>query len=291
MRGYILIALAATLWGTTGTSQALAPSGFTPLTLGALRILVGGLVLLAVALLRGKFRQRRRWNVRAVLLAGVTIAIYQPAFFEGTLRTGVAVGTMVAIGSSPVFAGLVDVLWMKKRLSRTWLIATALAVTGIIVLLSAGSELQLDLAGVLFALSAGLSYVLYAAAVRHLTQTHPPEEVVAVVFCLGALLLLPSLLASDLSPVMTSGGIVMVLHLGVLATGLSYTFFGFGIRVVPVSTAATLTLMEPLTAATLSIVLLRELLGIQRAAGMLLILAGLILLALRPSPPKVKWSG
>ena len=287
MRGYILIALAAMLWGTTGTSQALAPAGFTPLSVGALRILLGGAVLLAVALLRGKFRQRSHWEFWMVVLAAVTIALYQLAFFAGTKITGVAVGTMVGIGSAPIFAGIIDVLWMKRGLTRNWWIATLLAITGIIVLVGGGGvNLRLDPLGVLFALTAGLSYVLYAAAVQRLTQAHSPEEVVAVVFSLGALLLLPLLLASDLSPVFTPRGGLVVLHLGVLATGLSYTLFGFGMQTTPVATAATLTLMEPLTAAVLSVLVLREELGLQRLIGMALIVLGLIVLALRPGGGK-----
>ncbi|MFZ2948618.1 MAG: EamA family transporter, partial [Desulfuromonadaceae bacterium] len=60
--GTALILLAAVLWGTTGTSQALAPPGAHPLTIGALRLAVGGGALLLLALFRsritrGCFRQ------------------------------------------------------------------------------------------------------------------------------------------------------------------------------------------------------------------------------------------
>ena len=44
---------AAVLWGTTGTSQALAPTGATPPEIGALRLALGGLALFAYAATRG----------------------------------------------------------------------------------------------------------------------------------------------------------------------------------------------------------------------------------------------
>ena len=98
------------LWGTTGTSQALAPVGASPLTIGATRLLVGGTALLVVALVRGGLGRGGRWPLLATVLAGACIALYQLTFFAAVARTGVAVGTMVAIGSSPVIAGLVWVL-------------------------------------------------------------------------------------------------------------------------------------------------------------------------------------
>jgi len=278
--GYIWVALAATLWGTTGTAQALAPNGFTPLTIGAFRILLGAVVLITVAMYRGKLQRGQSWHIPTVLIAGLSIALYQPFFFEGTARTGVAVGTMVGIGSSPVFAGIIDWFWNKQRPSRIWFIATMLAVMGSLVLLSSGDDIMIRWDGVLFAFGAGLSYVIYTVTVRELTQIHEPEAVVAVTFALGALLLLPLLITGDLSPVFSINGLLIVLHLGIIATGLSYILFGYGVRIVPVSMTATLTLMEPLTAATLGILVLGEPFGLLQALGMGLIIGGLMVLAL-----------
>ncbi|MCK4536659.1 MAG: EamA family transporter, partial [Desulfuromonadales bacterium] len=44
---------AALLWGTTGTSQTFAPAGFDPIVIGALRLAIGGVALMLLALSRG----------------------------------------------------------------------------------------------------------------------------------------------------------------------------------------------------------------------------------------------
>ncbi len=59
--GVWLILLAAMLWGTTGTSQALAPTGANPVVIGALRLAVGGAALLVLAWVRGGLRTGGRW--------------------------------------------------------------------------------------------------------------------------------------------------------------------------------------------------------------------------------------
>ena len=111
------VLVAAVLFGTTGTAQALGPDASTPLTVGAGRIVVGGALLAALALAGGGFAGR--WPLPLVLLSGAGVAIYQLAFFQAVADTGVAVGAIVAIGSGPVFAGLlerlVDGRWPDRR--------------------------------------------------------------------------------------------------------------------------------------------------------------------------------
>ena len=123
------VLIAAILFGTTGTAQALGPDSSTPLTVGASRILVGGSILAAMALASGGFRGR--WPVGHVLLAGAGVAVYQLAFFQAVADTGVAVGAIVAIGSGPVFAGILERVLDGVWPGRTWLIATALATAGV----------------------------------------------------------------------------------------------------------------------------------------------------------------
>lgn len=110
--GASLVIAAAVLWGTTGTAQALGPVGTDPLAVGAVRLAVGGGALLAAGLLGGGWRTiraataARRLPVGALLATVAGIAAYQPLFFAGVRQAGVALGTVVSIGSAPVVAGL-----------------------------------------------------------------------------------------------------------------------------------------------------------------------------------------
>ena len=108
--GIFYILAAALLWGTTGTAQALAPAGVNPVALGALRVIIGGGALLVLALSRQSFRGISHWPLLPTAVSAVFIAAYQLSFFAAVSLTGVAVGTMVAIGSSPVAAGLLGYL-------------------------------------------------------------------------------------------------------------------------------------------------------------------------------------
>ena len=67
--------------------------------------------------------------------------------------------------------------------------------------------------------------------------------------------------------------------------GVAYAWYGYGLRFLPTSTAVTLTLAEPLTAAVLGIVVLDERLPPLGWVGAALIVLGLALTARRPVTP------
>lgn len=279
--GPVLIVLAAVLWGTTGTAQALAPTGSSPATLGAVRLAVGAGALLSLALSRRQLPDRHRWPLAATLGGGLAVAAYQVTFFGGVLRTGVAVGTLVAIGSAPIAAGLLGLLVRGERPGRRWLAATVLAVVGCGLLVGGVGPLRADPLGVLLALGAGLSYAAYALASKQLVDRHAPTAVMAALFALGAFALAPLLVAADLTWLTAPRGLAVALHLGLVATAVAYVLFARGLRQVPVATAATLSLAEPLTATLLGTLVLGERLSSLSLAGAALLLAGLVLLATR----------
>jgi drug/metabolite transporter, DME family len=279
-----LVLAAAVLWGTTGTARALAPAGTSPLSVGAVRIAVGGLALVAVARLRGELRRGDAWPVGPVLVGAVAVAGYQLAFFSAVARTGVAVGTMVAIGSAPVLAGLLAWVTRAERPGRRWYAATALAVAGGGLLAVAGQPVRFSPAGVALALAAGGAYAVVAVAAKDLLTRHGRVEVMATLFGGGALLLVPLLVLQPLGWLATPRGALVALQLGLVATALAYVLFAAGLRRVTVATAATMSLAEPLTAASLGVALLGERLTTAGLAGAALLLAGLALLAGAPSP-------
>jgi DME family drug/metabolite transporter len=285
-RGYWLVLIAACLWGTNGTAQALAPQGAQPLVIGALRIALGGLTLLLIAGLRGALRDRRRWAVLPTIIGSLSIAAYQVFFFAGVARTGVAIGTIVGIGSTPILAGPIGFLVRGERPTRRWAFATALGVIGCALLIIVGEEVHIDLLGIFLAICAGGSYAVFATVSKGLLEEHPPEAVMAITFCLGALFISPLLFTADLHWLVQPSGILVIIHLGVITAAIGYTLFAQGLSLVPVATAATLTLAEPLTAGLLGVFFLHETLTLPAFVGILLIFAGLVILTTEKSPPE-----
>jgi DME family drug/metabolite transporter len=270
----ILVLLAAVCFGTTGTAQALGPDA-SPAAVGAARVVVGGLLLVLIARHFAP-RSAAKWSVPAVLAGATAVAGYQLTFFAAVHETGVAVGTVVALGSSPVFAGLLGRLVGREPLTARWSAATALAVGGVVLLVSAGSAGQVRPGGVLLALGAGLCYAGYTVAAKHLLVAgHAPEAVMARIFGVGALGLLPVLVLQPPGDLVSLGGIALALYLGAIPTALAYVFYARGLRRLPAGEVVTLTLAEPLTAAALGALVLGERPGVLALAGVALVFGGL----------------
>ena len=277
--GPALIGLATVLWGTTGTTQALAPEAATPLTIGALRLLVASIAIAGIAAIMRQSPPAGGLRRPATLLAALGVAAYQPFFFLAVDRTGVVLGTIVAIGSAPVFAGLLAWAYDRTPPTKLWVGATTAAIAGVALLVAAGRDIGTSTEGILFALAAGAAYATYVIAARQLARDGKVVATTAVIFALAAVLLLPLLASSDLGWVGTAGGAVAVLHLGILATAVAYLLFATGLKSTRSTTATTLSLGEPLTAALLGVIAVGERPPLLGWAGFGLVLIALIAVA------------
>lgn len=285
-RAYGFVLLAALLWGTTGTAQAFAPAAASPLAIGAVRLTVGSLVLLLWSGRHGRHPNGRRWPMRWLLFAAAAMAGYQPFFFAAVANTGVAVGTMVAIGSAPIVAGLGQWLVWGQRPSAHWLLATTSAIIGAVLLALSGGDVAVDINGILLAVGAGSCYALFALASKPLLQIGPPDRVTAVTFALAALFLLPIWWLQDMAWLLTGQGMLVALELGVITTAVAYLLYARGLLGVSLATAVTLTLAEPLTATLLGIFLLGETVTGPVLLGIGFIFAGLFILATQKEPAR-----
>ncbi|MEV8272222.1 EamA family transporter [Microbacterium sp. NPDC077184] len=295
----IAILAAAMLFGTTGTSQALGPSGTTPLSIGVMRMVIGGTGLALLAFLLAARHARRSSAPRPPLgirplslmvLTGLCLALYQPLFFLGTERNGVAVGTVVALGSAPILAGLLEWALTRRMPTTTWMAATALATAGVVLLGfggSAGGAGGTDGLGLLGSIGAGASFAVIANAQRRLLDAG--WDPFTVVGAMGASSAAVSALAVpfvDLAWMQTPAGLLMALWLGFATISVAYVLFTWGLSGLTAATAATLTLGEPLTAAVLGIVVLDERLSILAIVGLAVLGAGLALLAWGSRAPR-----
>ena len=278
LKNYGALIFAGVCFGTTGTAQALGPKGSSPLVVGAARLLLGSIILWIIHITLKTHTAKIK--SADLLLGGVAVALYQISFFSAVRSTGVAVGTLTAIGSAPALTGILGYLINKEVPSKRWLSATILTTIGIDFLTGAKGFSNFNGTGVLLALGAGASYSLFAiASKRAMNSGASFTEAMHKIFGLGAILLIPFFFIGKNQFLTTTSGIEMALWLGLVPTAIAYTSYGYGLKNIKVATASTLILAEPATATLLAAIVLGESLNGYSWLGVGIVVTGLVYLS------------
>ena len=278
-RSVVEVLASAVLFGTTGTSASFAPTSTGSVAIGSARLVIGGFGLIAVVPLLGGRRGRvaRLWRTPLGFFAGLMTAVYQLGFFAGVSLAGVALATLVTIGSGPVLVGVISWATLGEWPTAVWWTSTAICSTGLVLLTLDGSgEPGVVLGGLVFSLAAAIGYAAYTVATKQLMHKGAASsEAMAAAFGLGAVVLLPVLLVAGVGWLTTPAGLGVALWLGFATTTLAYVLFGRGLRLLPAGPVATLVLAEPLVATMLGVGVLGERLGPGGWIGALLVALGL----------------
>lgn len=287
--GFIAVLVASILWGTTGTAASYAPN-LSPLAIGAIAMGGGGLLqaLLAHKNIRSHLPQIRAYYP-LLLIGMVSVAIYPLAFYSSMRMAGITIGTVVSIGSAPLFSALLEKFFDKKPLSLKWFISFIFGVAGVLLLSlgeshSQGNMQQLShdqkTVGIILGLVAALSYSLYSwAAKKMIDRGVDSKASMGLIFGFGALILLPTLFFTGTNLFDEPVNLYVVGYMMLIPMFLGYLLFGYALKTISASTATTLTLFEPLVAALFAVLLVGEQLAAIGWLGMALIFVCLAVLS------------
>lgn len=290
-RARAAVLLCAALWGTTGTVAHFAPAGSSPFAIGLSTFGFGALVLAACSwkpLLR-VLRMPGAW--RWLIVGGLGAIIYPTAYYESMSLAGVAVGNIVALGSGPLFAGVLEWVVERRAVTPRWGAAAAVAVVGLTGILvgetggfgvsgpGTGSE---PLLGLALALFAGFGYAVYTvAAARLISLGAPSSGAMSAVFLAGAVVMVPAFFVGGPGPLFTGHGPFVLAYLALVPFALAYALFGVGLRRLSASTATLLALFEPIVATVLAVVIVGERPPALTWIGLGLLAVSIAVLALR----------
>lgn len=283
-QGVALVALAGVLWGTSGTAQHLGAAGLSPFWVGAAQLAAAS-VFLGLALwlaLRRKpgsleLSPRRaglRWSW--FFWASLGIGGYSVFFYEGLKLAGVGIGTAVAIGSSPIWAGLLQAVVLRASLSPLWWLGTLVSVGGgVAMVLGKGTAADVSWPGLVLCLLAGLSYAGYALINKRLVSHMAPKVVNFYVFTGAAILAAPVALLQAGVPQWTLSAFLVVIYLGAVVSGIAHMLFSIGLRHISGPTGVALSLIEPVAAFVLAVWVVGEHQPWVAWAGLAAVLLGL----------------
>ncbi len=285
--GVLLLIVAGLSWGTSGVLGTLLvrEAGLSFLAVAGYRVLVGGLLLAAFALIGRRFRlPRTRAARRRVLLLGGASAVFQLAFFSAVGAVGVSVATLVAIGSAPVFVLVVDLLTGRQRLHPR--LVAALVCTGIGLALfvgtpPAGIDPGAAVLGCVLAVIAGAAF----AGISLLGSRPDPDfddvtGTACAFWAAGLLVMVVAWIAGGpIAFTPTGPAVLLVFLLGLIPSAIAYFSYLTGLKAHSSTTGVLVSLLEPVTGAVLAAVVLGERLPPPGLIGAALLLVAVALAA------------
>ncbi len=275
--GSLLVFLGALFFSGSGTIQSYAPSEATAFILGALRLLAAGIFLIIWCCSKNLLQPLKNVNKFKVLLSALALAGFQLSFFLGVRSAGVAVGTVVTIGTTPIMAAVFGLIFFKEIPQKSWHISTAIAIFGLVLLNIHGMN-TFNINSILFPVLAGTIYAFYLSQSKELLQKVRPELIMMYLFILSSLILLPLWFIFPCAWVLTTRGMLIAIGLGVITTAIPYCLVMAGLKNCDTAKAATLSLGEPLGAAILGFTLLHEPINLMSFCGVIAIFTSVLVL-------------
>ncbi|MBY8882343.1 EamA family transporter [Streptomyces sp. PLK6-54] len=228
----------------------------------------------------------RRGRARAagrILATGAALTVFQAAYFCAVRSTGLAVATVVTLGSGPVLIAVAARLTLGERLGRGGTCAVAGALGGLAVLVLGGSGATVRPAGVALAVLSAAGYGAMTLLTRwygRRGEAADPLDTSLWSFGLCALALLPAAAAEGILP--QAAGLVRTLlllaYLASVPTALAYALYFAGAAALRSATVSVIALIEPVSAAVIAVTLLGEHLTGATVIGTVVLLAAVALL-------------
>jgi len=287
-RGYFLIIAASVLWGTMGIFAKLSYAyGILPETLIALRLVVSfSTLFLALAIFkRSSFRVSKR-DLPYLVILGVFAVAFQRVTYFYAVSLSTATIAAILFYTYPVFVTLLASLFLKEKLTPETILAIILTFSGaaLVVRVYDPSALNANLVAIILGLLSSLFFVLYFMIARNLRSRYATLTLILYGDGIGALTLSPIILASYSSiaafPIQLW---LLIFTIAWVPSLLAYLLYSHALKYVKAK-GSILSVMEPLSAAVLSAIIIGEGFHNLQILGIALSLAGVVLL-FRESKP------
>ncbi len=270
-----------------------ALEGAPPLAVAAARLLIASIVLLAAAIVlrqRTRVAREHRW---VFVAAGVALAVHFATWIWSLEYTSVAISTLL-VATTPIWTALYDSIVYRRHLSTIAWMAFVVGAIGLVCIVGFNATRPPIpghvILGSALALIGALGIGAYFILIRHVRSAYGTRAIVTRTYTWAAFVLVVAAAAAQQRPPAISdtrawGGI---LAMALLSQLLGHTAMNASLRWFSPSAVAFTTLLEPVFAAVLALLLFAERLTPQALGGAVLVLAAIAAFlreeAQRPAP-------
>ena len=282
--GLIYIILASVLWGTSGIFvNSLAPYGVTSLQMTFIRALVSFVcmgVFVAVSdrsIIKTKFKE-----ILLLIGSGVSFFLTASCYYWSMQLTSVSTA-VVLMYTAPIFVMIYSTTFLNERINLNKLIAVSGMIAGCALVSGIIGGLKFDAMGIAIGFLSGISYASYNIITKiQMQKGINPIKSNFYCFLFSTIIGLVVARPVGIIDCINKNPVVVVslsIGVGVIACILPYFFYTMALRKIPVGTASSLGILEPMSATILSVMVLGEKLSLYSVIGIVLILGSVFILS------------
>lgn len=283
-----MILTAGILWGILGIFvRELNADDLASMDIVLIRAVTTTIILLPILFIRkkGEWKIRLR-DIWCFIGTGIgSIVFFNFCYFKAVVMTSLSVAA-VLLYTAPAFVIIISAFIFRERVTVKKVIALVLTFLGLMLVTGIlGSGSRLSAGGILFGLGAGLGYALYSIFSRFAIQRgYPPLTITFYTFLIAAISS-----AALTNPVRIIGSfaarpslLIPALLLGALCTVCPFALYTTGLQYTENGVASIIASIEPVASTVVGALLYGEFLSAWNAAGVVMVLSGVIISSLRP---------
>jgi len=281
---YALLILTTLFWaGNIVVGKGLRDA-ISPVSLAFFRWALATLIVLPLSLssLRQDWRAIvRGWRI-ILLLSVLGISAFNTILYFAAHSTA-ATNIALIQTSMPVFVVILSFVFFAQAITRAMLAGVILGVSGALFVILKGQLLSLQslhlAIGDLSMVIATFIYALYSVLLPKAPRLHP-LSFLAVTFLLGTLILLPFFIweRAVLPPIVFTPKLdILIVYIAVFPSILAYLFWNHGVAVIGSSTTGLFACFIPVFTPIIASLFLDETLHAYHAIGLVMIIAGVLL--------------
>jgi len=283
-KAFIYIVLAGLLWGTSGLFvNYLTPIGFSSLQMTSVRGTVSFIAISLFALVKDRSVFRIK-PLHLLICAGVGVMLYlASSFYYSAMQVTTVATAVVIMYTAPVYVSTASVIMFGEKFTRMKLVAIASMLVGCCLVSGIVGGVDMNILGVVFALSAGLMYASYNVFSK-LAMRLGVDPLSVTVYGFFVMMLVSFFVTPPWGTVAVAvtdpkAAVPLLLGLGVCTFVVPYTLYTLGLRELPAGTASALSIIEPMSATVYSVMFLDEALTVYSVIGIVLVIASVLMLS------------
>ncbi|GLB60511.1 DMT family transporter [Cytobacillus sp. NCCP-133] len=279
---YAMLTLATATWGSAFIAGKVAVQSFEPATVAFLRFFGAAILLFPLMWIMEKNRKKPNLKDHGLYaILGLTgIALYNICFFLATKHAPV-IKSSLFIASNPVLIVLLSGLFLKEKIMRNNIIGMAIALTGVVFIITDGHPLALFQYGFepidFVLLGAVVSWALYSVVGKIVLKKFSSVESTTYAVAYGTLFLFPFALPETSWQDIQQASFTTwasIAHMSIFVTVISFVMYYNGIKEVGAAKASIFINVMPVSAVIMATLFLGETFTMAHGIGAAFVLTG-----------------